>query len=54
MTFEKDHEALGATTQSRLKDYKYWGDGDSDDDDDEVNDDDDVERKTRMKDREIK
>ena len=36
------------------QDYKYWGDGDSDDDDDEVNDDDDVERKTRMKDREIK
>ncbi|XP_034708972.1 uncharacterized protein LOC117932033 [Vitis riparia] len=64
VTFEKDHEALGATTQSLLKDYKGWGDGDSDDDDDEVNDDDDdddevneeedVERKTRMREREIK
>uniref|UniRef100_F6HU12 Disease resistance protein At4g27190-like leucine-rich repeats domain-containing protein n=1 Tax=Vitis vinifera TaxID=29760 RepID=F6HU12_VITVI len=40
--FEKDLEALGATSQLHLQDYVGWNYGDSDDDDDDVvNDDDD-------------
>lgn len=55
--FEKDPEALGATSQLRLKDskemdYVFWDYGDSDyddddDDDDEVNKEEDVMRKTK-------